>query len=123
MALTPEVLKPVVLAELVGWLTFGARPTEVRPRASWDAKYDTVIRTRAGAELKVSEVQNTLFKEGRISRAISSVAAVSQGEVISFAAHAAEMMRSGGLSVIIEGRAQVSPSPPKRLVDSQSSFC
>ena len=70
------------------------------------AAYDTEIRPADGSSLLVSQVQNTLLKEGRIGSSIPLVAKMSQGEVVTFAGRAAERMRRDGATVIMEGRAQ-----------------
>ena len=93
--LTEELLTPELLGRLVGQLEFGI----------FDGKYDTLIHPVSGAAaLRVSEVQNTLLKESRIGKAIPLVAKMSQGQVVKFAAQAAETMRADGCTVIIEGR-------------------
>merc|ERR1719356_572852 len=53
-----------------------------------------------------SQVANTVLKEPRVGKNIPTVAEVTQGEVIMFAAAAAEAMRADGMNVLMEGRAQ-----------------
>merc|ERR1719343_377108 len=47
-----------------------------------------------------------MLKEPRVSKNIPRVAEVTQGEVVKFAAAAAETMRADGANVLMEGRAQ-----------------
>jgi len=72
----------------------------------FNGKYDTRIHG-LGLDVLVSEVQNTLLKKPMVSKNIPTVAQVTQGEVILFAAKAIETMgESGGLVVLLEGREQ-----------------
>lgn len=89
-ALTPELLQKCVKC-----LSFG----------KFNGKFDTHIKGY-GYDTYVSEVANTILKESRVSKNIPTVAEVTQGEVITFAAGAAEAMRSDGMNVLMEGRAQ-----------------
>merc|ERR1719281_9751 len=59
-----------------------------------------------GQKAFVSQVANTLLKEPRVGKNIPTVAKVTQGEVVKFAAAAAETMRADGMNVLMEGRAQ-----------------
>ena len=59
-----------------------------------------------GIKAMVSSVANTLLKEPKVGKNIPTVAKVTQGEVISFAAKCAETMRKAGCNVLMEGRAQ-----------------
>ncbi|KAL3897114.1 MAG: hypothetical protein SGPRY_013120 [Prymnesium sp.] len=59
-----------------------------------------------------AQVANTLLKEPRIGANIPTVAKMTQGEVITFAAAAVEAMHADGMNVLIEGRAQASASAP-----------
>jgi len=68
-------------------------------------KFDTKI-TGLGLDLLVSEVQNTLLKGPKVSKNIPTVAEVTQGEVINFAAGAIEIMSKDGISILLEGREQ-----------------
>merc|ERR1712072_171655 len=54
----------------------------------------------------VSQVANTTLKEPKVGKNIPTVAEVTQGEVVKFAAGAAETMRKDGMNVLMEGRAQ-----------------
>ena len=60
-----------------------------------------------GIKAMVSEVANTLLKDPKVSKNIPTVARVTQGEVITFAAGCADQMRKAGMNVLMEGRAQV----------------
>ena len=95
VAFGPDVLTPELLQKLVGCLTF----------AKVDGKFDTRIKGY-GLDLLVSQVQNTTLKEPRVGKNIPTVAKMTQGEVITFAAAAAEAMRADGMNVLMEGRAQ-----------------
>ena len=53
----------------------------------FNGKFDTKI-FGLGLDLLVSEVQNTVLKEPKVSKNIPTVAEVTQGEVINFAAKA-----------------------------------
>ena len=68
-------------------------------------KFDIRIRG-AGVDALVSEVQNTTLKEPRVGKNIPTVAQMTQGEVINFAASAAAAMQADGMNVLMEGRAQ-----------------
>jgi predicted XRE-type DNA-binding protein len=59
-----------------------------------------------GLDLLVSQVQNTELKQPKVSKNIPTVASVTQGEVILFAAKAVETMGKDGLVVLLEGREQ-----------------
>ena len=83
------------LAECMACLTFG----------KFGGEFDIAIKGY-GLDLKVSEVANTTLKEPRVGKNIPTVAKMTQGEVIAFAAQAAESMRADGMNVLIEGRAQ-----------------
>lgn len=65
--------------------------------------YDTRIRG-LGLELYVSDVQNTDLKAPRVSQNIPTVAEVTQGEVVLFAAQAVETLGRDGWVVLLEGR-------------------
>ena len=54
----------------------------------------------------VSQVQNTELKSPQVSKNIPTVAEMTQGEVILFAASAVEVMGKDGLVVLLEGREQ-----------------
>uniref|UniRef100_A0A7S4JR56 (d)CMP kinase n=1 Tax=Odontella aurita TaxID=265563 RepID=A0A7S4JR56_9STRA len=84
------------LASFMGMLEFGKFK---------DGKYDTCIRG-LGLDLLVSEVQNTELKAPKVSKNIPTVAQVTQGEVILFAAEAVKKMGDDGIVVLLEGREQ-----------------
>jgi len=54
----------------------------------------------------VSEVCNTELKKPLVSKNIPTVAKVTQGEVISFAASAIKTLKEAGEVVLLEGRSQ-----------------
>ena len=60
-----------------------------------------------GLSCLVSEVANTILKEPKVGKNIPTVAKMTQGEVVGFAAAAAEAMRADGMNVLMEGREQV----------------
>jgi len=68
-------------------------------------KYDTRIHG-LGLDMLISEVQNTELKSPKVSKNIPTVAEVTQGEVILFAANAVDIMGKDGLVVLLEGREQ-----------------
>ena len=72
-----------------------------------DTKYDTRIHG-LGLDLYVSQIQNTVLKSPKVSQNIPTVAGVTQGEVILFAAAAMQRMtmETSNLFVLLEGRAQ-----------------
>eukprot|EP00573_Skeletonema_grethae_P003297 CAMPEP_0201691258 /NCGR_PEP_ID=MMETSP0578-20130828/4456_1 /ASSEMBLY_ACC=CAM_ASM_000663 /TAXON_ID=267565 /ORGANISM="Skeletonema grethea, Strain CCMP 1804" /LENGTH=332 /DNA_ID=CAMNT_0048176419 /DNA_START=335 /DNA_END=1333 /DNA_ORIENTATION=- len=70
-----------------------------------DDKYDTRI-CGLGLDYLVSEVQNTELKAPKVSKNIPTVAEVTQGEVILFAAEAIRQMGEDGIFVLLEGREQ-----------------
>jgi hypothetical protein len=70
-----------------------------------DGKYDTRI-FGVGLDYMVSEVQNTELKAPKVSKNIPTVAEVTQGEVILFAAEAIRQMGEDGIFVLLEGREQ-----------------
>ena len=83
------------LASFMGMLSFG----------KFNGTYDTRIQG-LGLDLLVSQVQNTELKSPKVSKNIPTVAEVTQGEVILFAAKAVETMGQDGLFVLLEGREQ-----------------
>lgn len=89
-ALTKENLQ-----SFVNMLSFG----------KFNGKYDTRING-LGLDMLVSEVQNTELKSPKVSKNIPTVAEMTQGEVILFAADAVETMGKDGLFVLLEGREQ-----------------
>jgi cytidylate kinase len=71
----------------------------------FNGKFDTRING-LGLDLYISEVQNTVLKQPKVSKNIPTVAEVTQGEVISFAAEAIKVMSEDGVSILLEGREQ-----------------
>merc|ERR1711924_167064 len=74
-----------LLTQLVDCLSFG----------KFEGKFDIKI-VGYGYDMLVSQVANTTLKEPRVGKNIPTVAEVTQGEVIKFAAAAAEAMRADG---------------------------
>ena len=93
----PAVLTPPFLADLVACLSFG----KFGPAGAFD-----IAIKGYGLDLLVSQVQNTILKEPRVGKNIPTVAKMTQGEVVTFAAGAADQMRADGMNVLMEGRAQ-----------------
>lgn len=83
------------IAQFMSMLTFD----------KYNGKYDTRIHG-LGLDMLISEVQNTELKSPKVSKNIPTVAEVTQGEVILFAANAVETMGKDGLVVLLEGREQ-----------------
>lgn len=79
----------------MGMLSFG----------KFNGKYDTHIHG-LGLDMYISEVQNTELKAPKVSKSIPTVAEVTQGEVVKFAADAVDTMGKDGLFVLLEGREQ-----------------
>merc|ERR1719247_1395238 len=76
--------------------------------AKKDAPFDIRIN-----EL-VSKIANTKLKERKVGVNIPTVAAVTQGEVVKFAADAVTQLGKAGITVLLEGREQTVdyiPSP------------
>ena len=71
----------------------------------FDGKFDTRING-LGIDVLVSNVQNTMLKESKVAKNIPTVAEVTQGEVITFAAEAINIMSADGVSILLEGREQ-----------------
>jgi cytidylate kinase len=71
----------------------------------FDGKFDTRING-LGLDIYISEVQNTVLKQPKVSKNIPTVAEVTQGEVIAFAAAAIKTMSADGVSILLEGREQ-----------------
>ena len=92
-----DELTPATLAELMRCLSFG----KFGPGGAFDIKVEGY-----GLSVLVSEVANTALKDPKVGKNIPSVAKLTQGEVVSFAGMAAEKMRSDGMNVLMEGRAQ-----------------
>eukprot|EP00930_Biecheleria_cincta_P093513 TRINITY_DN8392_c0_g1_i1.p1 TRINITY_DN8392_c0_g1~~TRINITY_DN8392_c0_g1_i1.p1 ORF type:complete len:752 (+),score=175.58 TRINITY_DN8392_c0_g1_i1:67-2322(+) len=93
--LDAAALTPALLQELISCLEFG----------KFNGQFDIKVKGQ-GYDVLVSEVANTILKEPRVGKNIPTVAEVTQGEVIKFAAAAAEAMRADGMNVLMEGRAQ-----------------
>ena len=96
LAFNPEFLTPLFLAEVMACLSF----------AKHNGKFDIKIEGY-GLSCLVSEVANTILKEPKVGKNIPTVAKMTQGEVVGFAAAAAEAMRADGMNVLMEGREQV----------------
>ena len=97
-----DVLTPQLLRELMTCLHFERKPSAA---ASAAVEFDVRIEG-LGIKAHVSQVQNTLLKAPKVGAAIPTVARMTQGEVISFAAAAADTMRAAGCNVLMEGRSQ-----------------
>ena len=95
-----EALSPALLAQLVGCLHFEAVKGHLGV-----PKFDVRIEGH-GVRAMVSQVENTLLKDPSVGRNIPTVARVTQGEVISFAAKCVDAMRQAGCNVLLEGRSQ-----------------
>lgn len=89
-ALTKENLK-----SFMDMLSFG----------KFNGEYDTKIQG-LGLDMLISEVKNTELKSPKVSKNIPTVAELTQGEVILFAADAVETMGKDGIFVLLEGREQ-----------------
>jgi len=83
------------LANFMNMLKFG----------KYSGKFDTRI-CGLGLDLLVSEVENTELKAPKVAKNIPTVAEVTQGEVILFAADAIQQMGEDGIFVLLEGREQ-----------------
>mmetsp|Transcript_4892 Transcript_4892/g.5674 ORF Transcript_4892/g.5674 Transcript_4892/m.5674 type:complete len:379 (+) Transcript_4892:112-1248(+) len=83
------------LASFISMLTFDKS----------DGKFDTRIHG-LGLDLLVSDIQNTILKQPKVSKNIPTVAEKTQGEVILFAANAIQIMSEGGVTILLEGREQ-----------------
>ena len=92
-----EVLTPELLQILMTKLAFCKNEA---------GAFDIQIVVSEDETLLVSEVQNTLLKQPRIGKNIPTVAKMTQGEVVNFAAECADSMRADGMNVLIEGRTQ-----------------
>ena len=105
LAFSADILTPQLLRELVGCLHFERKQSPAGSAATATAEFDVRIEG-LGIKAMVSSVQNTLLKDPKVSKNIPTVARVTQGEVISFAAKCADTMRAAGCNVLMEGRAQ-----------------
>lgn len=90
-----EVLTPELLDTFVKMLTFG----------KFNGKFDVKIEG-LGMTAYVSEIENTILKEGRIGKNIPTVAEVTQGEVINFIQGVLKTIAADGITVLVEGREQ-----------------
>lgn len=68
-------------------------------------KWDVVI-SGLGLDACVGDIQNTILKSPKVAVNIPTVARLTQGEVISFASKALDLMRSDGNNILLEGREQ-----------------
>jgi len=66
----------------------------------------------------VSEVANTELKVPKVAKNIPTVAEVTQGEVISFAAGAIKILGENGITVLLEGREET-----VNYVETKNRFC
>lgn len=73
--------------------------------AKYKGKFDIRING-LGLDMLISQVENTELKAPKVSKNIPTVAKVTQGEVILFAAEAINIMSKCGVSVLVEGREQ-----------------
>jgi len=89
------VLTAPFLKDCMACLSFG----------KFGGEFDIAIKGY-GLDLMVSEVANTVLKEPKVGKNIPTVAKMTQGEVVSFAAGAAAKMRADGCNVLVEGREQ-----------------
>lgn len=96
------------LATFVKMLSFGKFKGDV---------YDTRING-LGLDLYVSEVANTELKIPKVAKNIPTVAEVTQGEVISFAAGAIKILGENGITVLLEGREET-----VNYVETKNRFC
>jgi len=90
-----QVLTKENLESWMSMLSFG----------KFNGKYDIRING-LGLDMLVSDVQNTILKGPNVSKNIPTVAQVTQGEVVLFAANAVDIMGKDGLVVLLEGREQ-----------------
>ena len=66
----------------------------------------------------MSEVANTELKVPKVAKNIPTVAEVTQGEVISFAAGAIKIWGENGITVLLEGRGET-----VNYVETKNLFC
>lgn len=95
-----EALSPALVAQLVKMLHFEQTSPKGAAVPTFDVRIDGL-----GIRAMLSQIANTALKDANVSKNIPSVASVTQGEVIAFAAGCAEKMRQAGMNVLIEGRA------------------
>jgi hypothetical protein len=86
-----DALTPGLLRELIKCLRFERVGTAADGAPEFDVRIQGV-----GIDARVSQVANTLLKEPQVGRNIPTVARMTQGEVISFAAQCAEVRACGG---------------------------
>ena len=114
----PMVLSPKNLASWMAMLEFGRHApangaADGNGAAKKDAPFDIRIKGLGIDEL-VSKIANTKLKERKVGVNIPTVAAVTQGEVVKFAADAVTQLGKAGITVLLEGREQTVdyiPSP------------
>ncbi|CUE68291.1 Hypothetical protein, putative [Bodo saltans] len=87
-----EVLTPELLHSFVQRLAF--------------EKFDDCFDVTIDGSIRVNTIQNTTLKMPIISSRVPTVAELTQGEVVLFAAKAVDTLREAGCNVILEGRAQ-----------------
>ena len=90
-----EALTPENLLSFRNMLSFG----------KFNGQFDIAIEG-LGYSTRVSEVQNTLLKSAQIGKNIPTVAAVTQGEVITFVQECLDAMVAANHTVLLEGREQ-----------------
>jgi len=90
-----QALTDANLASFISMLTF----------EKVNGTYDTRIHG-LGLDHLVSDIQNTILKQPKVSKNIPTVAEKTQGEVILFAANAIKIMSEGGVTILLEGREQ-----------------
>jgi len=95
------------LASFMNMLEFG----------KFNGIYDTKING-LGLDMYVSEVCNTELKVPKVAKNIPTVAEVTQGEVVLFAAEAIKILGANGITVLLEGRAET-----VNYVRSKNRFC
>jgi hypothetical protein len=83
---TAEALSPQLLSELVSCLHFERKAQSSTGAVEFDVRIEGL-----GIKAMVSQIANTLLKDPQVGRNIPTVARVTQGEVISFAAKCAEV--------------------------------
>ncbi|GMI55077.1 hypothetical protein ScalyP_jg9633 [Parmales sp. scaly parma] len=90
-------LTPKLLKGFLGMLSFG----------QINGKFDIKVESKElGVSMLVGDVCNTVLKEPIVAKNIPTVAQVTQGEVISFAAGAIQQLEAAGEVVLLEGREQ-----------------
>ena len=110
LAFSAEALSPSLLSELISMLHFD----QVSPKSAAGPPVFDVRIDGLGIRAMVSQVANTLLKDPKVGKNIPSVARVTQGEVIAFAARCAEKMRASGMNVLMEGARLPFATHPRR---------